>query len=389
MKRILHIYFLIIILLANACSNTKKQNTEPNGEEHKNIGVHIAKAQFIQAGMQLGSPVKKAFPEVINTTGIIDVPPKNRAVVSAIMGGYIKSVSLLVGDKVRKGQALLTIENQEFVTLQQKYLEAKNELTYLKAEYERQNTLVAENITSKKNFLKAESNYKKTKAVYHALDKQLHMLNISPKLVAQGNITTTAALYAPIKGSITKVNVVKGTYVTPTTEILEIVNNDHIHLDLVVFEKDIMKVRKGQAIQFRIPESSNEVFDASVYLVGTSIDANRTIKVHGHLADESKGHFLTGMFVNAQILVRSEDANATLPIALPEESIIEVNGKYVVLKLKEQKEGYVFEKVEIQVGKTSNGYTEIKSNHISKSDQVLVKGAFNLIDIEVSSGNSH
>ena len=74
-------------------------------------------------------------------------------------------------------------------------------------------------------------------------------------------------------------NVVKGLFVSPAEEILEIIDNDHIHLELNVFEKDIMKLEKGQTIWFKIPESSSETFEAKVYLIGANIEENRTIKI--------------------------------------------------------------------------------------------------------------
>jgi len=57
-------------------------------------------------------------------------------------------------------------------------------------------------------------------------------------------MVSETTIYAPIDGSITKVNVSKGMYVSPSDEIMEIINTDHIHLELSVFEKDIMKIRK-------------------------------------------------------------------------------------------------------------------------------------------------
>ena len=68
------------------------------------------------------------------------------------MGGYIKDNPLLIGDAVKKGQVLITLENPEFVALQQQFQELAEQLDYLKSEYERQQALVAENITSKRIF---------------------------------------------------------------------------------------------------------------------------------------------------------------------------------------------------------------------------------------------
>ena len=86
---------------------------------------------------------------------MIDVPPENRASVTAFMGGFVKKTPLLVGDRVKKGQLLVVLENQEFVQMQQDYLEVFNQLDYLKAEFERNQTLFKEKIASQKNFLQA------------------------------------------------------------------------------------------------------------------------------------------------------------------------------------------------------------------------------------------
>ena len=304
-----HIYKILVLFsfaILLSCGDNEKQSSENESlEVNRDDRIQISKEQFEQNNMKLDVIKEMEFPVMITTSGMIDVPPQNRAIVSATMGGYIKTTPLLIGDKVRKGQLLVTIENPEFVTLQQQYMEVNGQLSYLKAEFERQQTMVAEKISSQKSFLKAESEYKTAVARYNGLRKQLGMLNISPEQVEKGVISSVASIFSPIDGSITKVNVSRGTFVTPSVSIMEIINNDHIHLELSVFEKDIMKVKKGQLVEFRIPEASTEIFKAEVHLVGTSIDENRTIKVHAHLENKEASNFLTGMFVEANIIIDS------------------------------------------------------------------------------------
>ena len=205
---------------------------------------------------------------------MIDVPPENRAVVNATMGGYIKTTPLLVGNKVKKGEVLVTIENPEFITIQQEYMEVNEQLTFLKSEYDRQVTMKAENITSQKSYLKAKSDYKTAVARHTGLDKQLRMLNISPSRVREGEISSIVSIYAPMSGSITKVNVNKGSYVSPANEIMEIIDTDHIHLELSIFEKDIMKVKKGQEI-----EENEPLFVIEAMKMETTVTANKAGKV--------------------------------------------------------------------------------------------------------------
>ncbi len=375
MNNIYKISAIAFFLLILGCKKSEnKANLNPDIKRDQRI--EITKAQFQQNNMTLGNLESKPFPLSINVNGVIDVPPENKAIVNAITGGYIKTIPLLVGDKVKKGQVLVSLENPEFVELQQKYLEVKEQLNYLKTEYERQHTMFIEKIISKKVYLKAESDYKTANARYNGLKKRLSLLNINPLKVEQGHLTSVVNIYAPISGSITKVNISKGSYVSPTTSILEIVDNSHIHLELSVFEKDIMTIKKDQSILFSIPEASKEVYEASVYLVGTSIEDNRTIKVHAHPENESHS-FLTGMFVNAEIVTEEYTANA-----LPETAAIEAEGDYYVLVLDEETNGsYFFNQVEIDVGRTYNDYVELKNSEVLLNNtKLLTRGGFSLIN---------
>ncbi|TDS14269.1 cobalt-zinc-cadmium efflux system membrane fusion protein [Maribacter caenipelagi] len=376
-KYIFKIITLLMFTIISSCGDTDNKSSENGASEiQKDNRIQITQAQFDQNKMEIAGMTESDFPVMINTSGMIDVPPENRAVVNATMGGYIKTTPLLIGDKVRKGQLLVTIENPEFVSLQQQYMEVNGQLGYLKAEYERQQTMVAENITSKKSFLKAESDYRTAVAKYNGLRKQLIMLNISPEQVEKGNISSVATIFAPIAGSITSVNVSKGTYVSPATSIIEIINNDHIHLELSVFEKDIMKVKKDQVVEFKIPEASKEVYMAEVHLVGTSIGENRTIKVHAHIANEDEANFLTGMFVEANIIT-----DTSKQISLPSDAIAVVDNESYVLVLDEKKEGiYYFKQLPVEIlGSYKNRTSFNNLSSFQQDAQFLTKGAFSLI----------
>lgn len=354
----------------------EKTSIENTGENTTLSYVEVTQEQFDQLDMETGSIQERTFPISVSVNGMIDVPPENRAVVNATMGGYVRTSPYLIGDKIRKGQTLATLENPEFISLQQQYLEVNEQLAYLKAEYERHKIMSEENITSQKNFLKSQSDYKSALATHTGLQKQLILLNINPEQVKEGNIVSTIPVKSPISGSVTKVNVSKGSYVSPSTPIMEIIDNEHVHLELSVFEKDIMKVKKGQEITFTIPESSKETYNAEVHLVGTAIDENRTIKVHGHLEDEGKENFLTGMFVDAQIITQAIQEKA-----LPSTAIVVIDEVPNVLVL-EKKEGdtYYFAQKEVTLKEEHDGFSIIEeAESFAPKTQFLTKGTYNLI----------
>jgi len=379
----------IITIVALFFTSCKKQNKEDhsnhdhsetelkkNDEHTEDEAIHLSKAQFESNKMELGAISKQNFPEIVKTTGMIDVPPQSKQIITSFYGGFVKKSSLLIGDKVRKGQSVVSIENPEFVDMQQDYLDIKEQLVYLKSEYDRQKTLFDEKITSEKKYLKAESEYKRKKVKYNALAKKLKMINIKPSSVSIDNIVSTITLYSSINGTVTKVNVSKGTQISATDEILEIISTDHIHIELTVFEKDAMKIKKDQVIRFKIPEASDEFFVAEVHLVGKTIDEKtRTVKVHGHLHSKTKNIFDIGMFVEAKIEISNKET-----VALPEYAVVEEGEHQIVLKLKHKKNNeFIFVPIEVEIGKKYNGFVEVISDKIKTTDKVLIKGAYVLV----------
>ena len=375
MKYIQYIFSFFLVTMVS-CGDKKEGTNSMEAETVADTKVVVTKAQFISNGFTLDTLTTRDFPEIVEATGIIDVPPQNKAIISATMGGFIKETKLLIGDEVKKGQALFTLENPDFVKLQQEYLENFKQLNYLKEEFNRQKTLYNEQITSQKNYLKAESDYQTTVARYNGLQTQLEMLNIATANVEKGIISPVVTMYAPISGSITRMNVSKGSYVSPTTEIMEIIDNEHIHLELMVFEKDILKIKKEQQILFKIPEASKDTFEANVHLVGTSIDnANRTIRVHGHLKDEEKNRLITGMFVDAKILVNSMKVSS-----LREEAVIVIDDESFALQLVSENETeYVFEILQVKTGNIIEGFIALEGQPNDATKIFLGKGAFNLL----------
>jgi cobalt-zinc-cadmium efflux system membrane fusion protein len=377
---------LLSALVLTACNNSEKESPLLTSPEGRDDILHLSKAQFENAKMEVGQLTEKPFAETVQTSGIIDVPPQSRAVISAFAGGYIKNTPLLVGNKVSKGQRLVTLENPEFITMQQNYLETAEQLSYLKSEYERQKIMFDEKITSQKSFLKAESEYKSNLARSNSLKKNLEMLNISPASVAAGNIVSAVNIYSPIDGNVTQVFVNTGTYVSPADKIMEIMNTDHIHLELKVFEKDLLQLKKGQEILFTVPEASKEIFKGEVHLVGTSIDPNTRIAlIHGHIDEKNEQNFTAGMFVEAQIVTGTSDQ-----WALPENAVVEMEGKnYVLLIENENAEEFEILPVEVKIGATYNGFTAIgKSEKFKPETKFLTKGAFVLLK-EEGGGHDH
>lgn len=369
----------ISIVLMWACSKTD------NNKETENIQaapsekeIVLTTEQFTSSGMKLGRITPQYFSEEIRATGMMQVPPKHKAVVSVYYGGTVKDVHLLEGQRVKKGAVLFSMENPDYVQMQQDYLRVKSKLKYLQAEYQRQKKLLAENVTSRKKYLKAESDYLTMLADFNALSKKLRLLNMDPTTLTYKNITTFAEIKAPIDGFITQVNITKGQHLSPNEVAVSIVGTQHLHLELNVFEKDITKIKKGQTIQFFRPENEAEHYEGEVFLIGHAVNpSDRTINVHGHLKnEESKRHFIPGMYIEAKILVN----NRPYP-ALPSNAVVNLDNKnYILVKKSFDNNRYTFVQKFVKIGMKNERYTQILNAEEFQDSDILVKGAFQLIE---------
>lgn len=379
------ISYLYIAAILSFYSCTTETNTPLEAEQVNVVtsplsnGIYeISNIQFKSAQMQLGKLEKRTFHEVVKTNGMFDVPPSNKVSVSPYFGGTVKDFQLLPGEKVKKGQVLFTLENPEYIKLQQDFLEAKGQLKYLQSDFERQKNLAKDNVVSQKKYLKAESDYTVTKVKMESLSKKLELLNIDPTTLKIENIRTQVSITSPINGFITQVEISRGTFINPTEAALTIVNTEHMHLELNIYEKDLPKVRIDQPINFRIQQDNSNTYEAYVHLINKSVNSeNRTIGVHGHLKDEKLSKtFTPGMYVEAEILT-----STTTQAALPQNAAIEIDGSYFVLVLEKTSDnGYSFLKKEVKIGQSTEGYVEIlNSQDFSDTTQFLLKGGFNLL----------
>jgi cobalt-zinc-cadmium efflux system membrane fusion protein len=327
--------------------------------------------------MTWGSPKLEEFSEGISVQGMVKVPVEGIQEISAYFGGYVSGLEMLEGEAVRKGQVLFYLENPDFIRLQQDFLEANSQLSYLQAEYERQKTLFGEKISSQKNYLKAEADFQTTKAKAESFKRQLAMININTAQLKPENIRSKVPVYSPINGFVEAIHLVQGSFLDVAGKAMTLISTEHMHVELVIFEKDAAKIHKGQKVQISIPDLSGKTLEAEVFMVGKSINNERQINVHADLTnEEDEALLVTGMFVEAKLIMDPKEA-----WVVPVTSVIASEGQNFVLVQREKTEdGFRLEKVAVQTGLTSESMIELLPNESFDANTViLTKGGFNLL----------
>lgn len=378
-KMKLSIYFLTAIAIISACTNAREPGNSATTSAVVDQSNHITltPAQMAAIKLRMGQIETQTLENVIRANGYLDVPPQNKAVISPMITGFIRKVNFLVGDQVRKGQTMAELESLEFIEMQQNYREMSARVKYLQGEYERQKTLQEQNAVSKKRLLQAELEYSTTMTVMEGLKSKLDLLGVDFSQLNSGHIQSVIHLKAPISGSVKRQNTMIGKHVDPSEEIYEIVNTAHLHLELSVYEKDVIHVAKGQKVWYTVASLENTVFEGDVFLVGSDLsEEKRTINVHVHI-DENEANFAVGMYANASIVVE-EKPSLILPITAV---VVDGGEQFIFRQVSNAENASEFERISVVTGNEANGFAEISaSSDIVAGDQVVVEGAFYLLN---------
>jgi RND family efflux transporter MFP subunit len=386
MKKYNFIIVSLLIIALSSCKGKKAATEITETEVIPDDVVEMREDQIKLAHVETGAIEMRALSGTINASGTVTTTPGNLATVCLPMGGFVKSTSLVAGSPVTKGQTLAILENQDFVDIQQNYLEARNKLEFAEAEYSRHNELYKDDVYSKQNVQQVTADYKSLKAQVKALEQKLLLIGINPARLTEDNISSSVAVVSPISGYIRSVNINLGKYVGPSDVMFEIVNRDKLLLELTLFEKDADKVAPGQNIRFLI-NNETEQHRAQIYQTSKSIGTDRTLKVYAYVHDDCK-NVLPGMYVNATI-----ETSADQVPSLPSEAVVSFEDKdYIFVfeknKVEEGKPFTEYRMVQVQKGFSDNGFTEVRlpEGFDIRNTKVVLKGAYNLLSAKKNAG---
>lgn len=370
---------------ASTPEESKEAGSEAAHEELPDTVVELTADQIKVAGIEYGNIEERPLGSKIKASGVIMAPPSNMASVCAPMGGFVRNTRLLPGSAVRKGEVLATIENSEFIDMQQNFLEASSKLEFAEADFKRHNQLHSDDVYSTQNLQQVAADYKSLKAQVSALSQKLRLIGINPEALNEANITGSIQVLSPINGYIRTINASNGKYTSPSDVLFEIVNNDHMYLELTLFERDMNMVNPGQQVEFFLNNEA-ENHHAVVYQVAKAVAADKSFKIYANVELPCR-NILPGMYVNAEIL-----SSGTRVTSVPSEAVVRFNDKdYIFIHYREKQENgkpvTEYRMVEVQKGVSAGKFTGIiLPGGMDRNVKVVVKGAFQLMAAKKNAG---
>jgi len=402
---------LAIAMFISACNSSSEKEIQAGHDEHEEEAPHddheeheegtvsLTEQQMDAIGLKMVKLEKRNMDIGVQVTGILELAPQDQADISPILGGIVKQINVIEGDKVSKGQTLAVLEHPDFIQLQQDYVSNYNNLEFLEKEFIRQKRLYEEKVGSGKEFQRISAEFKTKKSAVKALEIKLGMLGLDASEIANGTIFPTVNIVSPMGGTVSLVETRIGSYAEPMTKLFEIVNNDELHADFRVYEKDINKIRVGQTVYFTTTSHAGEQFEAKIHAISPVFESDpRTLHLHADISNK-KRTLIPGMYVRGRVI-----ANNILTTVLPEHAIVTDEEKaYIFVKIdgeqhdhgheetagkeehdhghSDHEEGkWTFEMVEVITGFTSDGLTEVKPlQPLVENAKIAGNGAYYLM----------
>ncbi|TLP79779.1 efflux RND transporter periplasmic adaptor subunit [Maribacter sp. ACAM166] len=350
---------LLINLSISSCGNSKSDIAK-TVDNHKDDAVQfqevmISGQQFSALKMQIDTLKQRKMSGYVEANGQLEVPPQNEATITTITGAKVVSIEVIEGDKVDKNQTVAYVSHPSIVQLQSDYLNAYSNSQYLDKEYQRQLKLYEAGVASGMNYQKATADYQASKAMVNGLEAQLKQYSINVSGVRKGTIYQRVALLSPIEGYVQKVKVKTGQFVQPQTDIIDIVNTHHVHADLMVFERDVDKIKKGQMVRFVLQSRPNEDLTAEIYSVSKTFEQDpKAVHVHAEIENKDS-NLIPGMFIQGRIEVDNIQTNA-----MPESAISIDGNKSFIFKAVPEGDDWSFRPVEVITGEKDGDWVSIR-----------------------------
>lgn len=380
--------YVVLLLTAGALlASCSKKSEETKEEEHHDPEgvVELTATQVEATQIMFGNFERKNLSEVITANGYTKSPPQNQADVSVFMSGIVRTISVIEGQYVKKGQSIATFQSLEFnnirlekAKLTEELLSEKANQDFLELEFARQKELSEQNVTAKKGFQKVSSELQAVTDKIKITKEQIDILDQNLRMGGNAN-TSVLAITAPISGYITDVKVKIGSSISANSVLFSIVDNSKIHVDLLVYEKDLFKIKEGQNVRFILTNQSNQEILGKIFSVGKAFqNETKSVAVHADINNKNSG-LIPGMYVNALIDIGKNDVN-TLPV----EAVVKSGGKefiFVSFEDEDEKEkgNFHFRRIEVKTGTVQLGFVQVTPlEELPESAKIVIKGTFYL-----------
>ena len=343
---------------------------------HKNADeVVLPEDSPQEANLRIETVTEMVAPTAEPFNGKISFDENFTSRISSPVLGRATKLHAQIGDTVKAGQVLVSIDSPDLGGAIADYRKAIADLELKRKALERSQMLLDGGVIAHKDFESSEADMAQSQAEAIRTKGRLKNLNIDSNSVAGAE---TFTLKAPMTGVIVDRQINVGNEVRPdaNTPLFIITNPSHLWATIDLPERDLSKISLGQPISIQVDAYQNESFTGRIQSIGTMVDpVTRRIQVRCSV--DSKNKLKPEMYARITPLNnRNQKA-----IRIPNSALI-TEGLYSYVFV-ETSPGHL-KKRRVTLDVQEREYATVKAG-LTAGEKLVVSGAI-LLNSELSAG---
>lgn len=364
MKKVVIPIVVLIAVMALSCNRerTVEQVSAEVTTTRKQIAELSLKLSALEAELAVKQPVKEVkltkvvvetvkkmnFNDYIQSSGIVEAV--KAASISPEMGGKIESIPVKVGQPVKKGQLLMTLEAK---VMQSSISELEKGFELVTTLFNKQKELWDQGVGSEMQFLEIKNRKESMERTMNTLKSQLELTKI----------------YAPFDGRVEKISMKVGEQASPGRGIIDVVNLSSLYVNTEVSEAFMQTVNRGDSVTVEFPNLQGLVKTITIAYKGDVINPqSRTFSVRVEIPNTNQ-EIKPNMLANMKIRVINIKEAVVVPTALIRQ---DVEGSYVFTILNSSSKAAAH-KVYLKTGSSDGNITVVESG-LAGGEMIISQG---------------
>ncbi len=347
--------------------------------------IELSEEQINKIGIELATAGDGKLEVSVNLPGEIAINSDRMAHIVPRVSGVVQEVTKKLGDTVKIGEVMAVIRSRDLADAKAGYLAAIERYELAKTVFEREEGLWKEKISSEQDYLDAKKAFAEAKIQMRSARQKLHALGFTREYLEKlplesENQLTRFEITSPFDGTIIDKHITLGEVVSDAADIFVVADLNTVWVDLHVYPKDLMKVKKGQKVIISAGQTMSDA-EGVISYVGPVVGAESRTALARVVLPNGTGVFRPGLFVTAKVAIDNVEAD----VIVPKDAVQTLDGKKCVFI----KDEHGFEPSFITLGQSNAGYVQVTSG-LNPGQQYVTKGAFELkAKIVTSTLDSH
>lgn len=368
--------WLVILSFAAALGCKRTPPPEPAPEGKKSDVVELSEAALANAQVEWHTITPGMYAPKLRVVASVVSDPQHLARIGARVAGRVTAVPVTLGQRVKKGQALLAVDTVELHQVTLEYLQAKARVQAASDAFARQQQLVSERVGAEADLKKAQSDSDSAQAALKEADEHLHFLGLGDSAIAGLESESThggarSSVPSPIDGRVVELRVSLGQVLSGNEDVVTVADVDKVWASLRFYERDLGSVHIGTPVDLRVTAFPDRPFPSTLSFLSDVVDPQSRSAEGRALLDNPDGSLRPGMSGTALVSLPAADPSQRM---IPSEAVQPHDGGSIVFVVVGERR---FQARPVRVGDPRGDVVSLIDG-VSLTDEVVVKGAFAL-----------